>query len=247
MTKPADAQVDPKTAPETTEATSTETTETTEVKTALGGETPEATETAEPEATETAEETTETPEEAEPPELSEEEQRAARVPDTEDGYELRSDFEDLDLPEGMAFEFDTDGEAAKRFRKIFHENGATQGMVDALIKEHIREQSASMTAVVEKLRTRTAAETEKLGQNASERIKNTDNFIRASIGEDLAAGLFPQLRTAKAYEAMEAMMKKFGTQAGASPPTAVSEKADPASDLRGEALLKHSFSKGIKE
>lgn len=144
---------------------------------------------------------------------SEQDSRAASVPESKDGYKvaLPAEFkiEGLELPEGESPINENDPRIGFA-REFAHSQGFTQAQFEGLVALGVQMDFAENQQISEALGEQAKA----LGSKAKERVQSITNWIGARIGGEAAAALAPMMMTAKQVEAFERIMQLNRTVPG---------------------------------
>jgi hypothetical protein len=137
--------------------------------------------------------------------------KALTRPDAPEKYEakLPSDFT---LPEGVAFEIDAKDPIFAEAQKFAHAAGLSQDEFSNLLKINVEMRVAERKSFDE-LR---AGEMRKLGEKSADRLKAVETFLKAIVGDDLAAPIMATTVTEKQVHAFEKLMGKFSSQGAGS-------------------------------
>lgn len=135
---------------------------------------------------------------------TETEGRFATRPEAADKYAL-PEVKDLGLPEGVDFTFDDKSPLFTAAREAAFNAGMSQAeFSEKLIKPYVQEQLAAYTKAEETYQTEMKA----LGENAQARIESVNSFLKANVSAEQAEALMGTAVTAKAVEAIEALITK---------------------------------------
>jgi hypothetical protein len=143
---------------------------------------------------------------------AEQEIKKSLLPKTADEYkvELPKDFK---APEGVNFEFNKDDPLLAHARTLAHQRGIDQDTFSNILGVY----AANEIARASQLNTSRAAELQKLGATADQRIGNVETWLSGRVG-DKAAPLVAQLKAfphAGMVEAFESIIQQFSSQGGA--------------------------------
>ncbi|PVE25427.1 hypothetical protein DC522_05905 [Microvirga sp. KLBC 81] len=136
-----------------------------------------------------------------------EDSRRAAAPEKPDGYQLQLPA-DLELPEGMSFEFDENDPMVGLGRQIAHAVGLDQaGFENLMLKPFIEARVAAVNAENARITELTEANDKALGPKAADRRAAVENFIAAKLGVEYADVFKHILPVAKAVEGFERLMR----------------------------------------
>jgi hypothetical protein len=137
--------------------------------------------------------------------------RKTQIPSAPENYQAQLP-EGFQLPDGMAFQFDTASPALADARRWAHANGLTQKQFGELLSFYASTQVADhqlMTAAA-------AKQVELLGNNSAARVSAVETFVRGIAGDELGGALRQSIFTAKQVLAWEKIISQFGSQGVAS-------------------------------
>ncbi|HZH50266.1 MAG TPA: hypothetical protein VEZ16_00140 [Microvirga sp.] len=153
--------------------------------------------------------------------------RRAAAPEKPDGYQLQLP-KDLELPEGVAFEFDENDPMVGLGRQIAHSLGLDQaGFENLMLKPFIQAQVANMQATAEREAAAIEAQDKALGPKAADRRAAVENWIAAKLGPEYLDIFKHMLPVAKAVEGFERIIRN--SSSGGMPGFSQSGRANGAS------------------
>jgi hypothetical protein len=156
-----------------------------------------------------------------------------QVPENASGYTLTVP-DDMDFG-GMKVALNPEAEQFAALRDFAHAKNLTQRDVDGLVRLYLQDTASSMENLKANAAAQRDAEIAKIGK---ERIVSAEKWLSGAIGKE-ANKLFPLLKTAAGYEAIEALERAMNKGTAARP--APASTPDPTKGLRGEQLLDHQF------
>lgn len=136
-----------------------------------------------------------------------EDSRRAAAPENADGYQLQLP-KDLELPEGVTFEFDENDPMVGLGRQIAHAVGLDQaGFENLMLKPFIESRVAQVNAENARIAELTEANNKALGPKADDRRAAVENWISAKLGVEFLDVFKHILPVAKAVEGFERVMR----------------------------------------
>lgn len=142
-----------------------------------------------------------------------EDSRRAAAPENADGYQLQLP-KDLELPEGIEFQFDENDPMVGLGRQIAHAVGLDQaGFEKLMLKPFIEARVAGMKAEQERDAAAVEAQNKALGPKADDRRAAVENWISAKLGVEFHDVFKHILPVAKAVEGFERLMR-LGSSGG---------------------------------
>lgn len=136
-----------------------------------------------------------------------EDSRRAAAPEKPDGYALQLP-KDLQLPEGVTFEFDENDPMVGLGRQIAHAFGLDQaGFENLMLKPFIEARIAEIKATAERETAAVEAQNKALGPKAEERRGAVETWLAAKVGPEFADVFKHLLPVAKAVEGFERIMR----------------------------------------
>jgi hypothetical protein len=156
--------------------------------------------------------------------------REQAIPAAPDKYEVKLP-EGFKAPEGMQFEFKNDDPAMIEARKAAHELKLDQAGFSRLLGVY----AANRLAEQQQIATGRTAEMSKLGPTAEQRIDGVATWLKARAGDkaDTLISTLKQFPVAANVEAMEAVMRAFSSQGGATFTQSGREGAEDAGKIPG--------------
>lgn len=132
-----------------------------------------------------------------------EDSRRAAAPENPDGYQLVVP-QDLELPEGVTFQFDESDPMVGLGRQIAHALGIDQaGFENLMLKPFVQARVADMQANAEREAAAVEVQDKALGPKASDRRAAVENWIAAKLGTEHLDVFKHMLPIAKAVEGFE--------------------------------------------
>ncbi|MCC7047198.1 MAG: hypothetical protein IT562_10835 [Alphaproteobacteria bacterium] len=164
---------------------------------------------------------------------AEQDSRRLTLPQSPDAYEPKLP-DDFKVPDGVDFEIDPTDPLLAQFRKDAHALGLDQNQFSKLLGTY----AAAEVGRAQMLQQAFAAEKQKLGPTATERVTAIKQWIGAKLGGDPAvAAIMPSIVTAEQVKVWEKVMSTFQSQgAGAFSQTGRDTAASKLSDDEYEKM-----------